>query len=145
MEAANSETGAEMEPSKAPVLSDNMYRVGLGAIVLVLLYFDVAPALYAVCGVVLLEGLTNLRIPRLVNRLAGAADPRPSDHRHARFNTEAERVFRLTISSLMMITYSLGSDSVLWFFPWFMGFAILGAGVSGICPALALFKWLGFR
>jgi hypothetical protein len=34
---------------------------------------------------------------------------------------------------------------VLWFFPWFMGFAIMGAGASGICPVLLGLRWAGFK
>jgi len=33
----------------------------------------------------------------------------------------------------------------LWFVPWFIGFALFGAGVSGVCPSLSLLKWMGFR
>lgn len=136
-------------------MSDNLYRTILGAIVLVSLYMDLGPVIYLATAIVLLEGITNWRIPRLVNRWRATTVPpatAPSttvppaaDSDTTRFSFEAERLFRLTVGGLLLITYSLGSDSMLWFFPWFMGFAILGAGVSGLCPALALFKWLGFR
>jgi hypothetical protein len=34
---------------------------------------------------------------------------------------------------------------VLWFIPWFMGFAIMGAGASGVCPMILFLKWVGFK
>ena len=34
---------------------------------------------------------------------------------------------------------------VIWLIPWFMGFAIMGAGVSGVCPGLLLMRWVGFK
>ena len=126
-------------------MSNNTYRIILGAILLVSLYVDFEVAIYTMIGIVLFEGVTNLRIPKLVNRALKKADPEPSCQTPSRFSFEAERAFRFTVGGLMMATYPLGPDSMVWFFPWFMGFAILGAGVSGICPALALFKWLGLR
>lgn len=126
-------------------MRDNTYRTILGALLLLILYLDIQVAVYSVAAVVLTEGLTNWRIPRLVNRLTKTPDPVAETKAKSRYGFEAERAFRLLVGSLILATYPLGPDSVVWFFPWFMGFAILGAGVSGICPALALFKWIGFR
>jgi hypothetical protein len=45
---------------------------------------------------------------------------------------------------MLIVTVYVFSES-LWFFPWFMGFAIFGAGLSGVCPVLISLKLLGFR
>ena len=50
-------------------------------------------------------------------------------------------VVLLTVYALL---HEFGYD-MLWFFPWFMGFAILGAGASGVCPVLLGLKYIGFR
>ncbi|MDH5257243.1 MAG: hypothetical protein OEX07_04525 [Gammaproteobacteria bacterium] len=126
-------------------MSDNLYRTILGAILLVALYADIEIAIYVLAGIVLLEGITNWRIPKIINKIRSIDNNGNDSAINGRFNIEAERMFRFTVGGFMLATYPLGPESVVWFFPWFMGFAILGAGVSGICPALALFKWLGFR
>jgi len=126
-------------------MSDNLYRTILGAILLVSLYADIEIIIYVLIGIVLLEGITNWRVPVIVNKIRNIDNSANDLLIDSRFNIEAERMFRFTVGGFMLATYPLGPDSVVWFFPWFMGFAILGAGVSGICPALALFKWLGFR
>ncbi len=126
-------------------MRDNTYRIILGAILLLALYVDVSVVIYVTVAIVLFEGITNMRVPKLVNRMLKKPEQVPNGKTVTRFNFEAERMFRLTVGGLIAATYPLGADSVVWFFPWFMGFAILGAGVSGICPALALFKWVGFK
>ncbi len=131
-------------------MSDRSYRALLGALMLVALTLDFAPLMYALIVMLLLEGLTNLRIPKLVNRLrrldpgsmtkaSCGMTPRPF-----RFRFEAERAWRLLIGSLLLLTYVLFYKT-LWFFPWFLGFAIVGAGASGICPMEFSLKRLGFR
>lgn len=126
-------------------MSDNAYRTILGAILLVSLYFDIEAAIYALAAMMLLEGITNWRVPKLINRGRKAADASPDCEVPSRFDFEAERAFRIAVPSFILATYPLGPDSVFWFFPWFIGFAIFGAGVSGICPMLAFFRWAGLR
>ena len=36
-------------------------------------------------------------------------------------------------------------NTQLWIVPWFIGFALFGAGLSGICPMVLGLKRLGFR
>jgi hypothetical protein len=42
------------------------------------------------------------------------------------------------------VTYLLFGDQ-LWLIPWFAGFALTVAGLSGICPMLLFFEKLGFK
>ncbi|MDH3513806.1 MAG: DUF2892 domain-containing protein, partial [Gammaproteobacteria bacterium] len=62
----------------------------------------------------------------------------------ARVNFEAERALRLAVAGFLIVSYVFFNES-LWFFPWFIGFALFGAGLSGICPMVMGFRWLGFR
>ena len=62
---------------------------------------------------------------------------------NSRFNIYSERVWRLVVGMFLLIGYSF--YSVLWFLPWFMGFAIFGAGLSGLCPVLLAIHWIGFK
>ena len=132
-------------------MSDRTYRTLLGLTILVGLYFAQAALIYGLVVILLLEGVTNYRVPRVVckfrncvgNReLAIVYSPEPHNPQF-RFDCESERVWRLGVGSLLLITYYFYDH--LWFFPWFMGFAIFGAGISGVCPVLLAIRWVGFK
>lgn len=132
-------------------MSDRTYRLILGALLLISLYFDLNYLMYALIAILFLEGVTNWRIPLLVRKLRGDSAAAPETDKNLapiqsnyRFNIEAERVWRLIVSLMLLVTYVL-FYAQLWFFPWFMGFAIFGAGASGVCPALIGVKWIGCR
>lgn len=127
------------------------YRLILGALLLISLYFDLGYLMYALIGMLFFEGITNWRLPLLVQKLrSGSAAITEANiklapiHRKYRFNFEAERAWDLLAALILLVSYALFYDK-LWFFPWFMGFAIFGAGVSGVCPMLAGLKWAGFK
>lgn len=125
-------------------MTNKLYRTLLGAILLISLYIDNTTIIYITTSIVLLEGLTNLRIPKIVNRVRKLPEPDYYSH-NARFNFEAERAYRLFIGTLIIATSTIGVESVFWFIPWFIAFIILGAGVSGLCPVIALMTWIGFK
>ncbi len=131
-------------------MTDRIYRAFVGVLLLVGLYLDQEPLLLGLVAVMFLEGLTNLRLPLLVGRLAGRGGDASADGGGAimamshRFDFEAERAWRLVVPVMLLLSlYPL--REFLWFFPWFMGFAILGAGLSDVCPVLILLRYLGFR
>ncbi|BBP02122.1 hypothetical protein [Sulfuriferula nivalis] len=134
-------------------MSDRAYRLIFGALLLISLSFDLNYLIYGLIVLSLFEGITNWRIPKLVSRLRAGSGPAYAAMVNAnllpielpcRFNCEAERVWRFVVALVLFITTVLFYEQ-LWFFPWFMGFAIFGAGVSGICPLLLAIKWLGFK
>ncbi len=124
-----------------------MYRGLLGGLILIFLYFDLPNMIYALIGMLFFEGLTNLRIPILINRLMGRSDVNGELQlagTGARLSMDSERVWRLVVGTMLLITFGI-LYQYLWFIPWFMGFAILGAGISGVCPVLFAIQWSGFR
>jgi hypothetical protein len=129
-------------------MSNRFYRLFVGLILLTGLYFDLPVLIYTLIAVVLFEGITNLRIPVLVSKIRTA--PGNMDEGtlglpfQQRFNFEAERAWRLLLGSVLILVYVIFFDKV-WYLAWFMGFAILGAGLSGVCPLFISLKWLGFR
>ena len=130
-------------------MSERIFRVILGSVLLLLLYFELRMAVYGFILIILFEGITNWRIPVLISRMggdrnAGIADCELSPGAKARFNFEAERALRLAVAVLLFISYVVFPVE-LWFFPWFIGFALFGAGLNGICPMVIGFRWLGFR
>jgi len=122
----------------------------VGGLLLVCLYFEIRLAVYFIIAVSALEGVTNWRVPRIINAVRHLPYPPVSDTDNLspirvsrRINFEAERAFRLTFSAILALGY-LVYPVVLWWLSWFMGFAVFGAGVSGVCPLLFTLKWIGF-
>ena len=130
-------------------MSNRIYRLLFGAMLLLALYFDLYPLLYALIGLSVFEALTDIRIPGLISRIRYGTEGDPLEgslgiHFVQRCNFEAERGWRLTVAALLAISIFVLPEA-LWFLPWFMGFAILGAGVSGVCPMFLALKWAGLR
>lgn len=146
-------------------MSNRAYRLVMGALLLVFLYFDITMGIYALMLVMLLEGLSNILVPDIINHIRYDDGFSANDENLApiqkkiRYLFSAERAWRLVVGLMLFVTYVLFNESyhllpgvlmdnfsyINWFFPWFMGFAIFGAGISGICPVLIAVKWAGFR
>ena len=130
-------------------MSNRLYRLIVGLILLTGLYFDLPELIYGLIVVVLLEGITNLRIPVLISeaRFKNSGDSAEGTlgiSFKERFRFDAERAWRLLLGSVLTLVYVFFYDQV-WYLSWFMGFAILGAGLSGVCPLFISLKWAGFR
>lgn len=130
-------------------MSNRFYRLIVGVILLTGLYFDLPELIYALITVVMLEGITNFRIPNMLSKVRVDNSRDVSEDAFGlaykqRFNFEAERAWRLLLGSMLILVYVIFFDQV-WYLAWFMGFAIFGAGLSGVCPMYISLKWLGFR
>jgi len=128
-------------------MSERTFRLILGGTLLLLLFWERFDVLYVYIGIVAFEGLTNLRIPVLISRMRyRRASLRPAVcvagiHK---YDFDAERVLRLVIVVFLIVSLFVFPRS-LWFFPWFVGFALFMAGVTGICPMAMFIKKLGFK
>ena len=131
-------------------MTERTFRFILGTTLLTMLYYDLRLAIMALIGIVIFEGVTNWRIPSLISHLRFEAKNQPnslSDTEtacRARFAFDAERALRFVIAGILIVSYVLFNDQ-LWFIPWFVGFALTVAGLSGICPMVIALKRLGFR
>ncbi|MCW8922239.1 MAG: hypothetical protein OQK69_01225 [Gammaproteobacteria bacterium] len=131
-------------------MSDRVYFFLVGLGILAGLYIESMVMIYMLNAVLVMEGLTGITIARWFQKARGielGADLLASN-KGTRFNFEALRAMRLVIAIVVLISYILVHEyniEALWFFPWFLGFAVLGAGISGICPVYLTFKWLGFK
>ena len=132
-------------------MTDRTYRAILGALLLLTLTFDLDMLMYGIIAVLFFEGVTDIRIPKLMCKLRkclhikyGPGEyAQDTQNLNSRFSIESERMWRLIVGCMLAITFYFFEQ--LWFFPWFMGFAIFGAGVSGVCPVLLVIRWAGFR
>lgn len=130
-------------------MSEKNFRIVLGAWLILGLLVNSPPVVYALIAVLLFEGVTNLRIPAQLVRLRAGAKPDGAGdaadlNPNARVSFEAERGLRLIVATLILIPMS-GVADFLWLLPWFVGFALIGAGLSGICPMVLALRWLGLR
>ena len=130
-------------------MSNRTYRLLFGIVLLIALYFDLHLVVYGLISLTLFEAITNLRVPCLVNQLINQPGCDPNEGSlgiafKARTGFEAERGLRLVVALFLLTSLEVFPDT-LWFFPWFMGFALMGAGISGVCPMFLALKWAGLK
>ena len=114
---------------------------------MVFLYFQLDTLIYFYIGLLIFEGVTNLRIPILISRLRFGKDyPEHTAEKTSacRFTFEAERGFRFVIAVTLIITF-LFFNQTFWFVPWLVAFGLTMAGITGICPIAISLRWLGLR
>lgn len=134
----------ELKKDEGVCMTDRNYRLVLGLAILLILYFDLTRAMYGLIGLLFVEGITNWRIPQLVARLTQQSDAPPIEPFDFKWPLNEERAWRLVVALLLLLTAVLFNE-IAWFLPWFMGLAILGAGVSGVCPVLLGLRFAGCR
>ncbi len=131
-------------------MSERLFLFIVGCVILTALYMEIDMMIYSLCLWLFFEAITNLRITVLSQKLTGKMVPAGLTvfQTSARFYFDAFRAWRIMVPTLLggaLLLINEQQIEILWFFPWFMGFAIIGAGVSGICPMLLLIRWVGFR
>lgn len=130
-------------------MSERIYHLFIGLILVVALCFDLKPGVYGLIAWLAFEAATNQRLTVIVSRLRHAGREvlsKASTYRacQCRFNFEAERALRLVLVLLLTLSYVLFYRQ-LWIVTWFVGFALVAAGISGICPMIMTLRKLGFR
>ena len=131
-------------------MSDRVYLFLVGLYMLVALYLELHLMVYLVVGMMLIEGITGWTLPLVIQKL------RKTDidsgllklAREPSLQFSAFRMMRLSLAIVVLASYLAVHEyniEVLWFFPWFVAFAVLGAGVSGVCPVYLALRWLGFK
>ena len=135
---------------RSTIMNERTYLFLIGVYLLVALYFDFEYMIYSLVILFMLEGLSGMSLATTFQK----ARRIKLDHglftlnTPHRFNIDALSVWRVIMALVLASSLFLLEEyeiEVLWFFPWFMGFAIMGAGVSGICPLHLGLRWAGFR
>jgi len=126
-------------------MSDRSYRFILGLSILISLFLKLDYAIYLIIGMMLIEAVTNYRLPILINQFKSSTSQSHHDdiEKCPYFGIEAERLFRFIVVVLITLGCIIYPDS-LWFFPWFVGLNLILAGITGICPLVMLLRKLGF-
>lgn len=132
-------------------MTERTFRIILGALLLAGLYLEWPPLVWTLIGILLFQGITGWRIPQLISRLRyGAQAPLdtcctlPHSAGSIRYRVEAERLLCLIVAGMLAPSYGPWAAQ-FWVVPWFIGFALFGAGLSGMCPMILALKRLGFR
>ncbi len=128
-------------------MTERFFRLILGATLILFLFMGWDGAIYGYIGFLIIEAITNWRIPLLVSRFRYGHSSSESSRNECDNTTsgfEAERALRLVVAGLLVISYVLFRDP-LWFIPWFVGFALIMAGISGICPMAIFLKKAGCK
>ncbi|MHB8453521.1 MAG: hypothetical protein ACYDDO_02235 [Acidiferrobacterales bacterium] len=132
-------------------MTERTFRIIFGPILLIALYFNLGAVILGLIAVSLFQGVTTWRISRLVTRLRrrnltsemeNAADRPVGPVTWLKF--EAERGLSLTIAAVLTLGCLVFPEQ-LWFLPWFMGFALFGAGLSGVCPMVIGLRLAGLK
>ena len=131
-------------------MTERSYLFLVGALILLALYLDNTILFYGLALTLLLEGVSGIRLTRIIqalrqvslhHNLTGARTKR----RFAICGLSAWRVLTASMLVLSHILVPAYDHEMTWFIPWFMGFAIMGAGVSGFCPVLIGLQRVGFK
>jgi len=122
---------------------ERLFMFLFGVLILAGLYFDQPAILSVIAALSLFEGVTNFRSSYLLSTMMGEETLAPVNE-HCRFRFDAIRAWRLAIGSAVLLSGVFFFEQ-LWFLAWFIGFAVAGAGISGVCPIFIMFKRLGFR
>jgi len=127
-------------------MSERNFRLLIGVWLMLALVAALPLPIYILMGVLLFEGITNWRVPALVTRLRSGSAPAVTAVATSDcvMSFEAERALRLILVTLLWLSLFLAPELV-WWLPWFIAFALIGAGLSGICPMVSALRWIGMR
>jgi len=131
-------------------MNERSYLLLVGVYILSALYLEIDMMIYGLCAVLLFEGLTDLRITTTLQKIRKVTldTGLVVFNTRQRVNLEALRTMRILIATILLTTYLLMYQyelDVLWFIPWALGFVLMGAGASSICPMLLFLRWAGLR
>ncbi|WP_455217510.1 YgaP-like transmembrane domain [Kaarinaea lacus] len=130
-------------------MTEHTYRLVMGILLLIILYTDTNVFSYTIIGIIMFEGLTNLRLNLLVTRLrnkfgANLTEMDGPPRESYRVNFEAERAQRIVVAVSFAALFFYSPDE-LWMINWMFAFGMLISGIVMFCPIIALFKAVGFK
>ena len=127
-------------------MTERAYLMITGLALLLFLYLELDYMIYALISMLLLEGVTNWRLPKIINliRYGKNTELTGNNQNNAKINFEAERALRLVVAVILVATYVFFPNQA-WFLPWFIGVMLTFAGISRFCPMVLALKWIGLK
>lgn len=127
-------------------MSERHFRIIMGLWLIAGLYLNSAEIIYAFLATLLFEGITNFRIPKIISKIRYGQNPPFKEKTSSTYKIsfEAERALRFIVAAFVATPF-LESLHFFWWLPWFVGFALIGAGLSGICPMVLALRYAGFK
>ena len=127
-------------------MSERFYRLLIGISTLLLLFFNQEAYISILIGLLVLEGITNIRIPSVLSRIRNRESyilP-PLESGQYRINFESERMGRFVISTVLTCSVFIFYEQA-WFLSWFLGTMLTITSISNFCPMLIFLRWVGFK
>lgn len=132
-------------------MSERFFRLVMGTALWIILiftaYYETMTPVYAYVGFLLFEGITNLRMTLILDRLRYGiinTDTAITDEHTLKFNIDSERILRIILAGFVLLSFTVLPD-FMWFLPWFFAGMLILAGTTNICPMLMFLKWLGMK
>jgi Inner membrane protein YgaP-like, transmembrane domain len=123
-------------------VTDRLFRLIFGLTLLVALYFKLKIVVLVLVGLLVFEAATNRWILKILGQFShGGFGPKDMSIRtpEPKYGFEAEQGLRLLMASV--IALGVVYYEMAWFLPWLVGFALVAAGISGICPVFLFLKY----
>jgi len=126
-------------------MSERHFRIIMGIWLISGLYLDIALIIYALMALLLFEGISNLRVPLIISKIRFGDE----NYYHEKIaascglSFEAERALRFIVVLFIALPF-VNALQFFWWMPWFVGFALIGAGFSGMCPMVLALRRMGF-
>jgi hypothetical protein len=121
-------------------MRESTFRVIIGLFLLALLFADFTYGIYAYCGYLMLEFISNIRFTSILNHfkdktglMAGAYN-----------DFDSERVLRLVVVAIVMGA-TVFNNSFTWPINWFVALMLVAAGITKICPMKMGLAWIGLK
>ena len=122
-------------------MSERYYRLIIGPILLFILYLRLDLFIYGYIGLLIFEGVTNIRIPYIIYAVRRLFSGSESKDKIFNNKWNADRILRILVAGFLIVSvYVL--PTILWAFPWFIGAMLMLAGITNICPMVLVITWL---
>jgi hypothetical protein len=131
-------------------VSERFYIFIVGLLLVASLYFEQHQMVYVISAWLMLESLTNIRVPKLLQKARKVEltpDMRTPDKPH-RYEYSAIRAWHFMFALIVLTTSILVNQyaiDMLWPLPWMLALTALAAGITTICPLYSLLVYAGFK
>ena len=133
-------------------MSERHFRLIMGAMLWLVLigsaYYETMYPLFMFSGFLLFEGVTNLRLTRIISNIRFGKDTVDTEDSNCNLKwlnkIDSERVLRFIVAGFVLVPFYVLTD-VIWFIPWFVASMLILAGITNICPMVMFLKWSGLK